>query len=107
MRFQFISNRKLYALILELAKEIKQMSTGLTSLQQADQDLASAVLQNTQAEQAIVAELKDLSDKLNSINSEDPAIQNIAADLQDKIKVLQSNTTAMAAAVAPPTPPAA
>lgn len=50
MRFPFISNRKLYALILELTKEIRQMSTGLTSLQQADQDLASAVLQNTQAE---------------------------------------------------------
>lgn len=82
------------------------MSTGLAALQQADQELAAAIVENTHAEQAIVTELADISSKLNAINSEDPAVQNIAADLEDKVKVLQSNTAAMVAAIAPPAPPA-
>ena len=68
-------------------------NTGLASLQQADSDLAAAVT-------AAVADIATLSAQLTAVNSEDPEVAKIAADLETKV-------TALNAAVNPPAPPAA
>jgi len=75
-------------------KEIKDfMSTvpsGLAALQKAQADVLAAI-------QAGVAKIADLSSQLSALNSEDPAVQAIAADLE-------SSATALTNAVNPPAP---
>ncbi len=78
------------------------VGAGLQALQQADTDLAAAVTANTTATQAVLAEIKTLTDELS--NSEDPAVQTAAADIETKITALQASTAALNAAVTPATP---
>ena len=89
--------RKLRRSVENLDRRIEKMSstfnTGLASLQQADSDLAAAVT-------AAVADIATLSAQLTAVNSEDPEVAKIAADLETKV-------TALNAAVNPPAPPAA
>jgi hypothetical protein len=65
---------------------------GLAALQAADANLAAAV-------SAAVADIAGLSAQLTALNTEDPAVAAIAADLQSKVDALN-------AAVNPPAPPA-
>ena len=75
-------------------KEIKElMSTvpsGLAALQKAQADVLAAI-------QAGVSKIADLSSQLSALNSEDPAVAQIAADLE-------SSATALNNAVNPPAP---
>jgi hypothetical protein len=103
MNFE-LANLQTQAALRELTRSVQAMGTGLTALQQADSDLAAAITANTTATQAVLAEIKTLVGEL--AESEDPAVVTVAADLETKIGTLQTNTAALAAAVAPPAPPA-
>jgi hypothetical protein len=94
--------------LLELIlKEIRHMSTGLTNLQAVDAALAQAITDNTTATNAAVADISSLVAQLAGINTEDPAVAAIAADLQTKVTALEASTSALTAAVTPVvTPPA-
>lgn len=81
------------------------IATGLAALQQAQADETAAIQANTEATQAVVAEVASLSAQLSSLNSEDPAVAAIAADLETKVAALQQNTAALVAATTPATPP--
>ena len=99
--------RRLHEAIERLERKIETMSTnvnaGLAALQQADTDLAAAVTANTAETQAALTDIQELTAELAS--NEDPAVQNIAADIETKISALQASTAALTAAVTPPTPP--
>jgi septal ring factor EnvC (AmiA/AmiB activator) len=71
-----------------LEKIIMATNAGLTALQKADSDLAAEVV-------TVVADIADLSAQLSALNSEDPAVAALAADIEAKVKALQD-------AVAPP-----
>jgi hypothetical protein len=89
----------------ELKSSIDIMSSTvnavLVALQQADSDLAAAVTANTTATQGALADIATLVGELAS--NEDPAVQSLAADIETKITALQASTSALSAAVAPPT----
>jgi hypothetical protein len=91
-------------------KEVRKMGTanqaGLQALTQADADILSALNDNTTATAAATAEIAALSQQLSGLNSEDPAVASIAADLETKVAALKVNTAALVAATAP-APPAA
>ena len=107
----FNQHREIRQAIQSLERTIDIMSTnvnaGLAALQQADADLAFAITANTASTTQLVADVATLSSQLSAINSEDPAVQTIAADLETKVAALQANTAALTAAVKPPTPPPA
>jgi phage shock protein A len=114
--FQPVSKEEHLILINEiqlLRKEIKELMstvpTGLAALTQADADLAAAITANTTETTAVVAAIAALSAQLTALNSEDPQVATIAADLETKVAALTANTTALTAAIAPPasTTPAA
>ena len=82
-------------ILTEILKEIRHMSTspaGLAALTQAVTDLTSSV-------SAAVAKLSDLASQLSALNSEDPAVQNLAKQIEDQVSSLNS-------AVNPSTPTA-
>lgn len=97
--------------VAHIRREIQRMSSdvnqGLAALTAAEARLAQAVLDNTTAEQAIVAEIAVLTTQLSNLNSEDPQVQAIADDLTAKVEALQANTAAMQAAIPPPPAPPA
>ena len=72
----------------KMEKIIMATNAGLTQLQKADADLAAEVV-------AVVADIASLSAQLSALNSEDPAVAAIAADIEAKVAALQT-------AVAPP-----
>jgi hypothetical protein len=98
-------DRRTQAELRNLKRSIDIMSTtvnaGLAALQQADSDLAVAVTANTTATQAALADIQTLLTELGT--NEDPAVQSLAADIETKITALQASTSALSAAVAPPT----
>lgn len=94
------------ALSHKISKEMNRMADGLTALQQADTDLAQAITDNTTAVQAAVTDIENLSAQLSGLNTEDPAVAAIAADLETKVAALKASTTALNNAVTPPAPPA-
>jgi len=59
---------------------------GLASLTQAVADLTTAV-------QASVAKLADLSAQLAAVNSEDPQVVNLAAQIETEVKALNDAVT--------------
>jgi len=65
---------------------------GLAALTQAVTDLTSSV-------SAAVAKLADLASQLSSLNSEDPAVQDLAKQIEDQV-------TSLNAAVNPTAPTA-
>lgn len=71
----------------KLTKEIHHiMSTvpaGLAALQKAQADVLSAV-------QGAVQKIADLSSQLSALNSEDPAVAAIAADLETQASALNN-----------------
>ena len=74
----------------KMEKIIMATNAGLTALQKADSDLAAEVV-------TVVADIATLSAQLSALNSEDPAVAALAADIETKVEALQ-------AAVAPPAP---
>ena len=72
----------------KMEKIIMATNAGLTQLQKADADLAAEVV-------AVVADIANLSAQLSALNSEDPAVAALAADIEAKVAALQT-------AVAPP-----
>lgn len=97
--------------VAHIRREIEKMSSdvnqGLAALQQAEVTFAQAVADNTAAEQAIVDEVATLAAKIAALtqNSEDESVAAAAADMVEKIAVLQANTKAMQDAVAAQQPP--
>ncbi len=87
-------HRMVLAAIHQLERKIDHMASstqaGLAALQQADSDLAAAVT-------AAVADIASISAQLTNLESEDPQVASIAADLEAKV-------TALNAAIAPPAP---
>ena len=86
---------------------MSSIASGLAALQQAQADETAAIQENTAATTAVVAEVAALSAQLSSLNSEDPAVAVIAADLELKVQALQQNTAALTAATTPAPAPTA
>ena len=87
---------------------------GLADLQAVAQAEADAVAANTAATQNVLKALVDdntqianLTAQLAALNSEDAAVQNLAAQFQATVTSQQANTAALVAAVTPPPAPAA
>lgn len=80
--------------------------SGLAALTQANNDLAAAVSGLTTAVSAAVANIATLNSEL--ANSEDPAVQAIAANISTQIAKISDATAGLNAADAPPVvqPPA-
>jgi septal ring factor EnvC (AmiA/AmiB activator) len=76
--------------LTQMEKIMATVPAGLTALQKADSDLAAEVV-------TVVADIATLSAQLSALNSEDPAVAALAADIETKVEALQ-------AAVAPPAP---
>ena len=87
MRFH-VTNRALMRKLIELEKIMATVPAGLASLTQAVTDLTTAV-------NASIARLADLAAQLAALNSEDPAVAELATKIQGEV-------TALNAAVTPP-----
>ena len=91
----------------EIERKIDTMAsntgTGLSALQQADTDLAQAITDNTTATQEAVADIQTLLSEAG----EDATVGSIAADIEAKLALINTNSAALASAVpAPPATPA-
>lgn len=99
--------------ICNLEKMMSSEATGISQLQQAEQDEAAAVAANTVAIQALVkaftdgqATIADLTAKLSTLNSEDPAVAALAAEFETAVTAQNANTAAINAVLTPAAPPA-
>ena len=87
--FDYIVLRKLDEILTRIEKLERIMATvpaGLASLQKADADLATAIA-------TVIADIVSLSAQLSAVNSEDPAVASIAADLETKVTALNAAVT--------------
>lgn len=70
----------------KMEKIMATVPAGLASLTQAEQDLAAA-------ETAAVAQLVSLAAQLSALQSEDPQVATLAAQIEAQAKALQAATT--------------
>jgi ABC-type transporter Mla subunit MlaD len=78
---EFVQN--LHQLTKEIHELMSTVPAGLAALQKAQADVLAAV-------QGAVQKIADLSSQLSAINSEDPAVAAIAADLETQASALNN-----------------
>ena len=78
---------------------LKEIHTLMSTVPSGLQALTTAVTDLTSAVSAAVAKISDLSSQLSALNSEDPAVQDLASQLEQQVSALNS-------AVNPPAPTA-
>lgn len=79
--------------IKKVEKIMSTVPSGLAALQQSDDQLKQAVTDNTTASAASNQKIIDLVGQL--ANNEDPAVQNIAADILAQANAIAANTKAL------------